>query len=192
MIYYASKISKYPLINTALLQLHHFKTHHYIILFVRPLHSEPGMESYCSSSIDQLSWQAYDTIISQVWPSCRLWGILIIVGWVLSQFTPSGLSILSFGKGQKNSMSCTFLALHSYTPLHYFLWRCGFTVLFFYTKSWISHLLQGLRMSILAKDVPQVVYYQNQVGDFGNIFVFKYPLTAGLLGVLEWKCSWTV
>ena len=32
-----------------------FKTHHYIILFVRPRHSKPGMESYCSSSTEQLS-----------------------------------------------------------------------------------------------------------------------------------------
>ena len=32
------------------------KTHHYIIFFVPPLHSKPGMESYCSSSTDQLSW----------------------------------------------------------------------------------------------------------------------------------------
>ena len=30
------------------------KTHHYIIVFVRPLHSKPGMESYCLSSTDQL------------------------------------------------------------------------------------------------------------------------------------------
>ena len=30
------------------------KTHHYcnIILFVRPLHSEPGMKIYCWSSLD--------------------------------------------------------------------------------------------------------------------------------------------
>ena len=32
------------------------KTHHYIIFFVRPRHYKPGMESYCSSSADQLSW----------------------------------------------------------------------------------------------------------------------------------------
>ena len=31
------------------------KTHHYIIFFVRPLHSKPGMESYCWLSTDQLS-----------------------------------------------------------------------------------------------------------------------------------------
>ena len=32
------------------------KTHHYIIFIVRPLHSKPGMESYCWSGADQLSW----------------------------------------------------------------------------------------------------------------------------------------
>ena len=32
------------------------KTHHYIIFFVQPLHSKLGMESFCSSSTDQLSW----------------------------------------------------------------------------------------------------------------------------------------
>ena len=32
------------------------KTHHYIICFVRPRHSQPGMESYCWPSTDQLSW----------------------------------------------------------------------------------------------------------------------------------------
>ena len=32
------------------------KTHRDIIFFVRPLHSKPGMESYCLSSTDQLSW----------------------------------------------------------------------------------------------------------------------------------------
>ena len=32
------------------------KTHHYIIFFVGPLHSKPGMTSYCSPSTDQLSW----------------------------------------------------------------------------------------------------------------------------------------
>ena len=31
-----------------------FKTHHYIIFFVRQRHSKPGMESYCASSTDQL------------------------------------------------------------------------------------------------------------------------------------------
>ena len=45
------------------------KTHHYIIFFVRPLHSKPGMERYCLPSTDQLSWQTYGIIISQVWPS---------------------------------------------------------------------------------------------------------------------------
>ena len=30
--------------------LYYVKTHHYIIFFVRPRHSKPGMESYCSSS----------------------------------------------------------------------------------------------------------------------------------------------
>ena len=33
-----------------------FKTHQYIIFFVRPLHSKPGIKSYCWSSTDQLSW----------------------------------------------------------------------------------------------------------------------------------------
>ena len=28
-------------------RISYFKTHHHIILFVRPLHSKPGMESYC-------------------------------------------------------------------------------------------------------------------------------------------------
>ena len=39
------------------------------------------------------------TIISQVWSSCWLWGILIMVGCVLSQLKPSELYILSCGKG---------------------------------------------------------------------------------------------
>ena len=30
-------------------------------------------------------------------------------------------------------------------------------------------------MSTLAKNVPQVVYYQKQVGDYGAIFVRKPP-----------------
>ena len=34
-------------------------------------------------------------LISQVWPSCWLWGILILVGCVLSQLNPSGFSIVS-------------------------------------------------------------------------------------------------
>ena len=37
-------------------QLDKNKTHHYIILFVLPLHSKPGMESYCWSSTHHLSW----------------------------------------------------------------------------------------------------------------------------------------
>ena len=32
------------------------KTHHYIICFVRPRHSKPGIESYCWPSTDLLSW----------------------------------------------------------------------------------------------------------------------------------------
>ena len=36
-------------------------------------------------------------------------------------------------------------------------------------------------MSILAKNVPRcMVYYQKQVGDFGDIFVRKHPLAPGL------------
>ena len=35
-------------------------------------------------------------------------------------------------------------------------------------------------MSTLAKNVPQVVYYQKQMGDFGAIFVRKHPLAPGL------------
>ena len=41
------------------------KTHHHIIFFVRPRHSKPGIESYCCSSTDQLSWWAYGAVISQ-------------------------------------------------------------------------------------------------------------------------------
>ena len=37
--------------------------------------------------------------MSQVWPSCWLWGIIIIFGCVLSQLKPSELSIHSCGKG---------------------------------------------------------------------------------------------
>ena len=43
-------------INYTLAQGIFFKTHHYIILFVHPLDSKPRMESYYSSSTDQLSW----------------------------------------------------------------------------------------------------------------------------------------
>ena len=39
-------------------------------------------------------------IISQVWPSCWLWGILIMVGCVLSQLKPSERYILSCEKGE--------------------------------------------------------------------------------------------
>ena len=35
-------------------------------------------------------------------------------------------------------------------------------------------------MSTLAKNVPQVVYYKKQVGDFGAIFVRKHPFAPGL------------
>ena len=75
------------------------KTYHYIIFFVRPLHSKPRMESYCWSSTEGLSWWAYGAIISQVWPSCWLCEILIMVGYVLSQLKPSEVYILSCGKG---------------------------------------------------------------------------------------------
>ena len=40
-------------------------------------------------------------------------------------------------------------------------------------------------MSTLAKNVPQVVYYQKQVGDVGAIFVREHPLAAGLLVIVE-------
>ena len=53
------------------------------------------MESYCSSRADQLSWWVYGTIISQARPNCGLWRIFIMVGYVLSQFKPSELYILS-------------------------------------------------------------------------------------------------
>ena len=75
------------------------KTDHYIIFFVPPLHSKPGMESHCWPSTDQLTWWDYGIKISQVWPSCWLWGILIMVGCVLSQLKPSELYILSCWKG---------------------------------------------------------------------------------------------
>ena len=39
------------------------------------------------------------TVISQVWPSCWLWGILIMIGCVLSQLKPSELYILCCEKG---------------------------------------------------------------------------------------------
>ena len=79
------------------------KTHHYIIFFVRPLHSE--MESYCWSSTDQLSWYAihgaiHGAILGQVWSSCWLWGVIIMAGCVLSQLKSSELYILSCGKGR--------------------------------------------------------------------------------------------
>ena len=40
------------------------------------------------------------SIISQVWPNCRLWGISIMVRCVLSQLKPSELYILSCVKGR--------------------------------------------------------------------------------------------
>ena len=73
-------------------------THHYIIFFVRLLYSKPGMESYYWPSTDQLSWKAYGIKTSQVWPSCWLWGILIMFGCVLSQLKHSELYILSCEK----------------------------------------------------------------------------------------------
>ena len=38
------------------------------------------------------------TIISQMWPSCWLWGVVLMVECVLSQLKPSKLYILSCGK----------------------------------------------------------------------------------------------
>ena len=55
-----------------------------------------------------------------------------------------------------------------------------FSGFIFYSKSSISNLLPGFRMSILVKNVPQVAYYKKQVGDFWAIFVRKHPLAPGL------------
>ena len=74
------------------------KTHHYIIFFVRPLHSKPGMKvivdqvqtntmaglwCYIQSSVTELLIMRY--------PHCGR--------MCLSQLKPSELYILSFGKG---------------------------------------------------------------------------------------------
>ena len=59
-----------------------FIPHHYIIFFVRPRHSKPGMESYCSSSTYLSSIGLYSAIISQARLNCWLWGIIII--WLYS------------------------------------------------------------------------------------------------------------
>ena len=89
------------------------KTHHYIICFVRALHSKPGMESFCWSSTDQLSWQAYGAIISQVWSSCWLWGILMMVGCVWGQLKPSELYILSCGIGLGSEGFILYITYHA-------------------------------------------------------------------------------
>ena len=68
-------------------------------------------------------------------------------------------------------MICNFEWLKSFISLGFF---------YFFPKSWISHLLPGFRMSTLAKNVPQVVYYQTQVDDFGAIFVRTHQLAHGL------------
>ena len=45
-----------PRFSNWLYWLFRFKAHQYTICFVRPLHSKPGIESYCWTSTDQLSW----------------------------------------------------------------------------------------------------------------------------------------
>ena len=53
-------------------------------------------------SVDQVQTNYHGrsngTVIRQVWPICWSWGILIMVGCVLSQLKPSGFSILSCEK----------------------------------------------------------------------------------------------
>ena len=44
------------------------------------------------------------------------------------------------------------------------------------TKLQISPLLPGLRMSTLAKNVSQVVLYENQVSDFVALLWMQTPL----------------
>ena len=51
---------------------------------------------------------------------------------------------------------------------------------YFFPKPGITCLLPGSRMSTLAKNVPQMVYYQKQVRDVGAIFGRKHPLAPGL------------
>ena len=58
-----------------------------------------------------------------------------------------------------------------------------------FTKLQISPLLPGLRMSTLAKNVSQVVLYENQVSDFVALLWMQTPLGPrtkedGLLGLL--------
>ena len=67
------------------------KTLHYIIFFVRPLHSKPGMESYCSLN-------------------CSLWRIFSMVGSILTQLKPSELYILSVEKrlGLRHDYNCFY------------------------------------------------------------------------------------
>ena len=55
-----------------------------------------------------------------------------------------------------------------------------FSGFIFYSKSSISNLLPGVRMPILVKNVPQVVYYQKQVVDFWAVFLREQPLAPGL------------
>ena len=57
------------------------------------------------------------------------------------------------------------------------------------TKLQISPLLLGLRMSTLAKNVSQVVLYENQVSDFVALLWMQTPLgprtIAGIPGVAQ-------
>ena len=71
------------------------KTHHYIIFFDHDILSQLLLTMYRTN----YQGRPNSTIISQMWPSCWLWGILIMVGCVLSQLKPSGFSILSCEKG---------------------------------------------------------------------------------------------
>ena len=60
------------------------KTHHCIIFFAWPLHSKPGVEIFW--------YRLVQTNCNQVWPSCWLWGIVIMFRCVSS---PSEFYILS-------------------------------------------------------------------------------------------------
>ena len=77
--------------------LYKVKKHHYNIFFVGLRHSKPGI--LLTKYRTNYHGRPNSAIISQVGLKCWLWGILILVGFVLIQLKPLGFSIRSCEKG---------------------------------------------------------------------------------------------
>ena len=85
----------------SLMLLHYlseFKTHDCIIFFVRPDILSREYRGIFDQVQTNYHGRPNGTIISHVSPSCWLWGILFMVGCLLSQLKPSELYILSCEK----------------------------------------------------------------------------------------------